>query len=74
MRMARFESANNPAIKSVITLEWRGMQSAGGAAYQAMFDRTEHRRINFLDLNISAVFTTTMVKFEFGEYRKPGNA
>ena len=71
---AKFESVNNPAIKSVITLEWQGMPSAGGAADPAVFDRTKHRRVNFLDLDIKAVYTTTMVEFEFGVYRKPGNA
>ena len=50
------------------------MPSAGGAAYPAVFDLTKHRRVNFLDLNRKAVYTTTMVKFEFGVYRKPGNA
>ena len=39
-----------------------------------MFDRAKHRRVNFLDLDIKALYTTTMVEFEFGVYRKPGNA
>ena len=66
---------NNPAIKSVITLEWQGMPSAGGAADPAVFDRTKHSRVNFLDLDIKAVYIrTTMAEFEFGVYRKPGNA
>ena len=50
------------------------MPSARDAADPAVFDRTKHRRVNFLDLDIKAVYTTTMVEFEFGVYRKPGNA
>ena len=46
---------------------------AGGAADQAVFDRNKHSRVNFLDLNIRAVYTTTMVEYEFGLDRKPGN-
>ena len=34
----------------------------------------QHSRVNFLDLDIRAVYTTTMVEFEFGIYTKPGNA
>ena len=60
---AKFESVNNPAIKSVITMEWQGIPSAGGAANQAVFDRTKHGRVNFLDLDIKAVYTTAMVEF-----------
>ena len=41
-----------------------------------MFDQTKHSRVYFLDLNIKAVYTTTMVEFEFGIHRigdrKPG--
>ena len=66
---------NNPAIKSVIALEWQGMPSAGGAADPAVFDLNKHHRVNHcLDLDISTVYTTTKVEFEFGLYRKPGNA
>ena len=38
---AKSESANlkNAAINSIITLEWQGTPSAGGAAYPAVFDR-----------------------------------
>ena len=65
---AKFELVNNPAIKSVkmlewqsvITLEWQGMSSAGGAANPALFDlihQNKHRRVNVLDLDIRAVYT-----------------
>ena len=37
-----FRTNLNPAIKSVITLEWQGMPSAGGAADLAVFDRDKH--------------------------------
>ena len=50
------------------------MPSAGGAANPAVFDRNKHSRVKFLDLNIRAVYTTTMVEFEFCVYWKPGNA
>ena len=64
---AKFELVNNPAIKSVktlewqsvITLEWQGMSSAGGASDPALFDWNKHRRrrrVNVLDLDIRAVY------------------
>ena len=56
---ANFELVNNPAIKSLITLEWQGMPSAGGTADPAVFDWTKHSRVDFLDLDIKAVYTTT---------------
>ena len=71
---AKLESVKNAAIKSVTTREWQGMPSAGGAADPAVFDWTKHSRVNLLDLDIRAVYNTTMVEFEFGVYRKPGNA
>ena len=55
-------------------LEWQGMPSAGGASDQALFNRNKHQRVNFLDLNIRAVYTTTMVELEFGVFRKPGSS
>ena len=55
---AKFESANNPAIKSIIMLEWQGIPSAGGATDPAVFDQNKHCRVNFLDLNIRALYTT----------------
>ena len=48
------------------------MPSAGGAADPAVFNWTKHSRVNFLDLYIKAVYSTTMVTFEFGLYSKPG--
>ena len=76
---AKFESVNNPAIKSLITLEWQGMPlAAGGAAYPAVFDLNKHdlnkqTRVDFLDPYIRAMYTTTMVELKIGVYRKPGN-
>ena len=64
-------SVNNTAIKSVITLERQGMPSARGAAYPAVFNWNKHR---FLDFDTRAVYTNTMVEFEFGVYSKPENA
>ena len=50
------------------------MPSAGGAAVPAVFDRNTHSRVSFLDLDVRAVYTITMVEFEFGVNRKPQNA
>ena len=55
---AKFESANNQVIKTVIMLEWKGIPSAGGAADPAVFDRNKYCRVNFLDLDIRALYTT----------------
>ena len=38
------------------------MPSAGGAADPAVFDRNKHRRVSFLDLDVRAVYTITMVE------------
>ena len=48
------------------------MPSAGAAADPAVFNWNKYSRVNFLDLNIRAVHTTKMLKFEFGIYRRPG--
>ena len=88
--LARLESANNGAIKFQMTLEWKGISSSGGAADSALFDRNcpaekalqapPHRRVNFLESRPQyksikrAVHTITKVEFEFGVYRRPGNA
>ena len=66
----KFESVNNPATKSEITLEWQGTPSAGGS----VFYQNKYCRVNFLDLDIRAVYTTTIVEFKFGVQRKHGNS
>ena len=48
------------------------MPSAGGSADPAVFDRNKRSRVNFLNLNIRAVYTTAIVEFKFGVNRKPG--
>ena len=38
------------------------------------YDWNQHHRIDFLDLNIRAVYKTIKVDFQFGKYMKPTNS
>ena len=66
---AKFGAAN-PSIK----LEWQGTQLEADATDPAKFDRYKHRQVNFLDLDVRIVYSIERANFEFGVYRKPGNA
>jgi len=57
-----------------IKLEWQGTPSAEDAVNPARFDQYRHRQVNFLDLDITVVYTLGSADFEFKVYRKPGTA
>jgi hypothetical protein len=57
-----------------IKLEWQGTPSAEDATNPAKFDQLQHRKVNFLDLDIEIVCSQTSVEFAFRVYRKPGTA
>ena len=65
----RFGNANDN-----IKLEWQGTPSAEDAINQAKFDQHQHRQVNFLDLDISIVYSSGSADFAFKVYRKPGTA
>ena len=66
---ARFGTAN-----ASINLEWQGTPSAIDAVNPDKFDLVQHRRVNFLDLDIQIVNACGFSEFAFRIYRKPGNA
>ena len=57
-----------------IKLEWQGTPSAEDAINPAKFDQHQHRQANFLDLDITVVYSPGSADFEFKVYRKPGTA
>ena len=57
-----------------IKLEWQGTPSAEDAINPAKFDQHQHRQVNFLDLDITVVYSPGSADFEFKVYRKPGTA
>ena len=65
----RFGNANNN-----IKLEWQGTPSAENAIDPAKFDQHQHRQVNFLDLDITVVYSSGSADFAFKVYRKPGTA
>jgi hypothetical protein len=66
---ARFGTA-----KDNLKLEWQGTPSCVDATDPARFNRHQHRRANFLDLDIQVVTRSGSAEFAFRLYRKPGNA
>ena len=54
-------------------LEWQGTPSAEDALNPAKFDQHQHRQVNFLDLDITLVYSCAS-DFAFRVYRKPGTA
>ena len=66
---ARFGTANDH-----IKLEWQGTPSSVDATDPARFNRHQHRKVDFLDLDIQAVTCSGSSEFAFRLYRKPGNA
>jgi hypothetical protein len=65
----RFGNANDN-----IKLEWQGTPSAVDAINPAKFDQHQHRQVNFLDLDITIVYSPGSADFDFKVYRKPGTA
>jgi hypothetical protein len=65
----RLGNANNN-----IKLEWQGTPSAEDALNPAKFDQHQHRQVNFLDLDITVVYSFGSADFAFKVYRKPGTA
>jgi hypothetical protein len=57
-----------------IKLEWQGTPSAEDAVNPAKFDQYRHRQVNFLDLDITIVYSQASADFAFKVYRKPGTA
>jgi hypothetical protein len=57
-----------------INLEWQGTPSAEDAVNPAKFDQHQHRQVNFLDLDITIVYSQASADFAFKVYRKPGTA
>ena len=57
-----------------IKLEWQGTPSAEDALNPAKFDQHQHRQVNFLDLDITVVYSSGSADFAFRVYRKPGTA
>jgi hypothetical protein len=55
-------------------LEWQGTPSAEHAIDPAKFDQQEHRQVNFLDLDITIVYSQASADFAFKVGRKPGTA
>jgi hypothetical protein len=55
-------------------LEWQGTPSAEDAVNPAKFDQHQHRQVNFLDLDITIVYSDGSADFAFKVYRKPGTA
>jgi hypothetical protein len=66
---ARFGTANDH-----IKLEWQGTPSSVDATDPARFNRHQHRKVDFLDLDIQVVTCSGSSEFAFRLYRKPGNA
>jgi hypothetical protein len=61
----RLENANN-----IIKLEWQGTPSAEDAFNPAKFDQYQYRQVNFLDLDITIVYSDGSADFAFKVYRK----
>jgi hypothetical protein len=57
-----------------IKLEWQGTPSTEEAINPAKFDQHQHRQVNFLDLDITVVYSPGSADFAFKVYRKPGTA
>ena len=57
-----------------IKLGWQGTPSAEDALNPAKFDQHQHRQVNFLDLDITVVYSSGSADFAFRVYRKPGTA
>jgi hypothetical protein len=57
-----------------IKLEWQGTPSAEDAVNPAKFDQYQHRQVNFLDLDITIVYSQASADFAFKVYSKPGTA
>mmetsp|Transcript_40948 Transcript_40948/g.85450 ORF Transcript_40948/g.85450 Transcript_40948/m.85450 type:complete len:573 (-) Transcript_40948:730-2448(-) len=57
-----------------IKLEWQSTPSAEDAVNPAKFDQHQHRQVNFLDLDITIVYSQASAEFAFKVYRKPGTA
>jgi hypothetical protein len=55
-------------------LDWQGRPSAEEAVNPAKFDQHRHRQVNFLDLDITFVYSQASADFAFKVYRKPGTA
>ena len=71
--LCRFRSRFGMANAN-IKLEWQGTPSVMDAVNPAKFDQHQHRRVNFLDLDIQIVNSCGHSEFAFRIYRKPGNA
>jgi hypothetical protein len=57
-----------------IKLEWQGTPSAEDAVNPAKFDQHQHSQVNFLDLNITIVYSQASADFACNVYRKPATA
>jgi hypothetical protein len=71
--LCRFRERYSNASDS-IKLEWQGTPSAEDAIEPAKFDQHEHRQVNFLDLDITIVYSQASADFAFKVGRKPGSA